>query len=499
MSTATQPRAPSLLARTTDLCASLRSRLTAHWPVALLSLVLFAVYSVYALARQATYLTAGYDLGIFDQAVREYAHFRAPIVALKGADYNIFADHFHPIIALAAPLYWLFDSPSTLLVLQAGLIAASVPFVHAFARRRRGAGAALAIAAVYGTGWALQAMVDFDFHEVAWGVPILAATIDALDRRDDRTLLACAGLLMLVREDMGVILVVIGLLRLWQRPRRTALWLIGVGAVGYFLVTALVIPAFAPNGRFAYWTFDALGSDLPHALANILAHPVRTARLFVTPSVKAETLGFFLVPLALLPLRSRYALIALPLLAERFFNSRSQVWSTHYHYNALPWVVLVLAMIDGGGRLGVFSRRLPARVVIGYLVAVAVLMNVVPNPTPKVFRRMATGEAWRVSQHLRDQRAAVAQLPSGACVSVDDRLAAQLTNRDRVTLPGVSTPRTDFVALDLSQATVGFELPTPQVILAEVQAKGYLTIFRQGDLIVLRSPGYAGPTAGCRP
>lgn len=483
-----------------QLGAALRAaRVAANRPITLLSLALFAVYSVYALARQVTYLTAGYDLGIFDQAVREYAHFHAPIVTLKGAGYNIFADHFHPIIALAAPLYWVFDSPATLLVVQSGLIAASVPFVYAFARRRMGSGAALAVAAVYGTGWALQAMVDFDFHEVAWGVPILAATIDALDRRDDRALLISAGLLMLVREDMGVIVVVIGLLRLLHRPRRTALWLVGTGAVGYFLVTALVIPAFAPNGQFAYWTFDALGQDLPHALVNIVAHPLRTVRLFVTPSIKAETLGFFLVPLALLPLRSRYALIAFPLLAERFFNSRDHVWTTHFHYNALPWVVLVLAMIDGGGRVGIWSRPVPRRVLIGYLVAVAVLISVVPNPTPMVFRRMATGEAWRVSQHLRDQRAAVAQLPSGVCVSVDDRLAAHLTNRDRVTLPGVSTPRTDFVALDLSQADVGFQLPTPQAVLADVRAKGYVPIFTQGDLIVLRSPDYAGPTPGCNP
>lgn len=483
-----------------QLGAALRAaRVAANRPITLLSLALFAVYSVYALARQATYLTAGYDLGIFDQAVREYAHFHAPIVTLKGAGYNIFADHFHPIIALAAPLYWVFDSPATLLVVQSGLIAASVPFVYAFARRRMGSGAALAIAAVYGTGWALQAMVDFDFHEVAWGVPILAATIDALDRRDDRALLISAGLLMLVREDMGVIVVVIGLLRLLHRPRRTALWLVGTGAVGYFLVTALVIPAFAPNGQFAYWTFDALGQDLPHALVNIVAHPLRTVRLFVTPSIKAETLGFFLVPLALLPLRSRYALIAFPLLAERFFNSRDHVWTTHFHYNALPWVVLVLAMIDGGGRLRIWSRPVPRRVMIGYLVAVAVLISVVSNPTPMVFRRMATGEAWRVSHHLRDQRAAVAQLPSGVCVSVDDRLAAHLTNRDRVTLPGVSTPRTDFVALDMSQADVGFQLPTPQAVLADVRAKGYVPVFTQGDLIVLRSPDYAGPTPGCNP
>ena len=49
------------------------------------------------------------------------------------------------------------------------------------------------VAGAYAVSWAIQAMVDFDFHEVAWGVPILVVAVDALDRRDDRTLLIAAG------------------------------------------------------------------------------------------------------------------------------------------------------------------------------------------------------------------------------------------------------------------------------------------------------------------
>ena len=465
-----------------------------------LTLALFLVYAGYAVSRQVTYLTAGYDLGIFDQAVRNYAHFRAPLVPLKGSHYNIFADHFHPIIAIAAPFYWLWNSPDVLLVGQATLIAASVPFVHAFAARRVSSPAALVIAAGYGCGWAIQAMVDFDFHEIAYAIPLLAAAIDALDRDDDRVLLLTAGLLLLVREDMGVLLVVLGLLRLLRRrrPAWTGWVLIAAGVLGYLVVTSLVIPAFAPNGRFAYWTFDALGPDLPHAVGNILAHPVHAGRLFVTPSVKVQTLGYLLVPLAFLPLRSRYFLIAVPLLAERFFNSRYMVWTTHYHYNALPWLVLVLAMVDGADRLGIWSRRGLRVVLLGWLLAVPVLLTIHDSVAPEVFRRMLNGRAFEVTQHLRDQRAAVAQVPVGVCVSMDDRLAPQLTNRDRVTLPGIPTPRTDYLVLDLSQREVGFQLDPPGVVLARARAAGFDTLFRQGDLIVLRSPTYTGPTAGCR-
>ena len=133
-------------------------------------------------------------------------------------------------------------------MLQAALIAASVPVVYPFALRRMPRSGALVVAVAYAVSWAIQAMVDFDFHEVAWGVPILAVAIDALDRRDDRTLLIVAGLLLLVREDMGVVLVMLGLLRLaLARPGRTGCLLIGGGLAGYLLVTALVIPAFAPE------------------------------------------------------------------------------------------------------------------------------------------------------------------------------------------------------------------------------------------------------------
>jgi len=478
---------------------SVRTRIGAHWQVAVLTGLLFVVYGGYGLTRQATYLTAGYDLGIFDQAVRNYSRFRAPEVPLKGAHYNILADHFHPIIALAAPLYWIWDSPSVLLLVQMALIAASVPVVYAFALRRMPRTGALVVAGAYAVGWAIQAMVDFDFHEVAWGVPILAVAIDALDRRDDRTLLIAAGLLLGVREDMGAVLVMLGLLRLAWRPRRTGYLLIGGGLAGYLLVTALVIPAFAPDGQFAYWTFDALGPDLPHALWTIVAHPVHTARLLVTPSIKAETLAYFLVPLALLPLRSRYSLIAVPLLAERFFNSRDHLWTTHFHYNALPWLVLVLAMVDGGARLGVWRRVWLYRAMLAWLVIVPVYLTSVANITPPVLRRIALGQAWATNDHLRDQQAAVRQVPHDVCVSVDDRLATHLVTTNRVTLPGISTPRTDYVVLDLGQQEVGYLLPTPQQVLADSRKAGFVEVFSQGNLLVLRSPDYTGPSTQCRP
>ena len=70
-------------------------------------------------------------MGNFEQAIRHYAHFEAPIVDLEGAGHNFLGDHWNPAIMVFAPFYRLFPGPQTLLVGQAVAIAlAVVPATH---------------------------------------------------------------------------------------------------------------------------------------------------------------------------------------------------------------------------------------------------------------------------------------------------------------------------------------------------------------------------------
>jgi uncharacterized membrane protein len=478
-----------------------------------LTLLFFGGYAAYSISRYATYLAAGYDLGIFDQAVRAYSHFRAPIVPLKGPGYNVLGDHFHPIIAVIAPLYRVWNSPCMLLLVQSALTAGTIPVVFRFTRRRTGRAVSLVICAAFGIGWAVQAMLDFDFHEIAFALPLAALAIDALDRCDDRQLLIAAGLLLAVREDMGVLLVVLGLLRLappaharrrkLDHPARRS-WpgvtLVVAGLVGYYLATSVIIPAFASNNHFAYWQYTELGPNLPAALGSMATHPWHAISLFFSPSVKAQSLAYLLVPLALVPLRSRYSWLALPLLAERYYNSRPELWTTHYHYSALPWLILVMAMVDGADRLGIFSRRVHRVALVAWLLVVPVWLTAFGTSAPSDLRRMLDGSAWRGSAHTSAQRAVVARLPRDACVAVDDHLAPHLTRRDHVSLADGQLGTADFVALDLNYDSIGGNGgPPPGKVLAEVEARRYRVVFTAERLVLLQSPGYTGPSAPCGP
>src|SRR5580704_10342729 len=112
------------------------------------------IYSVYSLFLYYTFKTSAYDLTIFDQAERSYAHFHPGISVIKGVhngfgpNFSVLGDHWSPILAALAPLYWIYGSPVTLLVAQAVLFALAIPPLWVFTRRAF-AGGTKAVAAAY--------------------------------------------------------------------------------------------------------------------------------------------------------------------------------------------------------------------------------------------------------------------------------------------------------------------------------------------------------------
>src|SRR5260370_37895048 len=99
----------------------------------------FTAYTALSVSRYVRRAPASWDLGIFTEAVQQYGHFHAPVVAIRGAGFDLLGDHFHPTMAVLGPVFRLLPSPVTLLVAQALLTAVSVvPIPRAGARLRGG-------------------------------------------------------------------------------------------------------------------------------------------------------------------------------------------------------------------------------------------------------------------------------------------------------------------------------------------------------------------------
>ena len=92
-------------------------------------------YSLYGLFRHWRFDSSAYDLGIFDQVLWHLSRFEAPSSTIRGYS-NMLGDHFSPILALLAPLYWMAPAPEAIIVAQAILLAISIVPVWRYARRR---------------------------------------------------------------------------------------------------------------------------------------------------------------------------------------------------------------------------------------------------------------------------------------------------------------------------------------------------------------------------
>jgi len=489
----------------------------AQWVAVWVLTALTAVgYSVFALARYHTFKTGSYDLVIFDQAVRSYAHFRPGISIIKGLHngfgpgFSVLGDHWSPILAVLAPLYWVFNGPQTLLVAQAVLFALAIPSLWMFTRRAFGGGQAAVVAAylvsvVYLLSWPIASALYFTFHEVAFAPVLTAVALERLQAGRLRTALIALAALLLVKEDMGLLVAGIGLYLAVARPRvvprqgLVAVALIGAGIADTLIATYVLIPAFGGRSGY-YWAYTALGSNAGQAIQHLITHPVSSLDVLITPRVKLFTMLWLFGAFCFLPLFSPISLALIPLLLERMLGSVfPNWWVTAFQYNAFLVVILACAAVDGAVRLdrspllarwrsGPGTRAGPVALsCVTVMCAVAVFL--VPQ--------FAFRHAFQPSYYQRDARmnaaaAAVAAVPSGVTVEAVNHLGPQLSARDTVLLwdgDGSSPLYPPWVVADGASRAFTFASLGQQVRrIALLKRSGYQIVFsRDGYLVLYRS------------
>jgi len=492
-------------------------------------------YCVFALARFHTFHDGSYDLVIFDQAVRSYAHFQPGISIIKGLHngfgphFSVLGDHWSPILAALAPLYWIYSGPQTLLVAQAVLFALAIPPLWLFTRRAFGGGqravvAAYLVCVAYTLSWPIAAALNFNFHEVAFAPVLTAVALERLQAGRLRTALIALAALLLVKEDMGLLVAGIGLYLLVARPalvprqRLVAAAIIVVGLADTVLATYVLIPAFGGRSDY-YWAYTSLGSNAGQAAWHLVTHPASSLQLLVTPRVKLTTVLWLFGAFCFLPLLSPITLAVIPLLLERMMGSVfPNWWSTSFQYNAFLVVVLVCAAVDGAARLDRWvtrARQRPAPAIEGAgdragrpagagraggsggIVALgcAVAMCVVAVCLVPVFHFRAAlhPSFFQRNARMNAAAAAVAHVPSGVTVEAVNYLGPALSARDTVLLwdgDGSSPLRPPWVVADTAKRQFTFSTRGQQrERVALLERTGYQVVFKRRGYVVLHRIG----------
>jgi uncharacterized membrane protein len=484
------------------------------WAIALTA---FGAYAVISLSRLMQLNPSSWDLGIFTEYVKQYAHLHAPIVDIRAPGFNLLGDHFQPIVALLAPFFRVFPSSATLVIGQALLAAASIFPVSQLAREKLGVGPARAIAVAYGFSWGLQQLAQFDFHEIAFAVPLLAFSLSALASGHPKAAMWWALPLVFVKEDqgytvgaIGIYLIVAGLrARAPADPAdpqgRSRVWagqfLLVWGFAWSFVAIGLIIPHFNPAHVYQYWNDGGVMAPSGHPSVLGLIRQL----LHAWPD-KLQTLVLLLLPTAFIALRSPIALIAAPSLLLRFVSTDSSFWGTYWHYNATVMPIFFIAAIDALARIGAAmdadaaasgpagwasgrqglwpatkagARRYGAAMMVAIAVPLAFQF-----PLSEVWN----AQTYRISPHVSQAEAAMAQVPDGATVLTTLDLLAPLAARtDTFWIGNAGNPQTQYIVFDGLNSDYSPAIKNVPAFIASLYPPGtYTEIFSSGDVYVFR-------------
>lgn len=416
-----------------------------------LALLLFfaLVYSLVSLVNQVNFRTSALDLGYEAQAVTDFAHLRAPRVTLllDAPPTAYLANHFSLTPALAVPFYYLVGPVWALLLLQLGAVLVGLVGAWRYARYVGASEGQANWGLVFlGSQWGIFSALGYDFHNNVLGamaLPWLARWV--AQQRWGRAALA-AVFIVVSKENLALWLAFVLLGLAWQhRQQRGVVWRAAVGAglaLGYFVViTHYLMPALDTTHRpyTQLARYGELGDSLPAIAWHLLTHPSQLWRTLFSNTLPDTTYDYIKLELwvallvsggwALLR-RPWYALMLVPILAQKLLANDAGFWGLNYQYSIEIAPVLTLAVADTLASRRSASGRWP-----WVLVPVALFTIVTLYMRRSTWYDRSTTN-FLVGRHYRPAypdraglRAALARVPAGVSLSASSSLVPHLSNR----------------------------------------------------------------------
>ncbi len=418
-------------------------------------------YSTLSIVRHNNFQSGGFDLGIYDQAVWQYANFQWPYNTIK--DRFILGDHLTLTLPLLAPLFWLWSDARMLLVFQAFWISFSALAIYkiAFVRLRntkldprvkpeddrKNEVIAMCFAVVYSLFYGIQYLVYFDFHPVVIGVGLLAWIAYFLESGKTRWLMVSVPLLLLTQENMGLALAGLGFIYMFrQKFRKVSVIFIIVGIL-YSLIASQVIVLFSPVG-FEY-------------LPEIPLHPLVLVTRFFDHPEKLQVWWWSFASFSFFPLFSPGTMIAVAADLAQYFTTGDhfvQMWTPYKHHRAILGVFLTLGTLDVLMIARHFIKKVHTRYIQskpgfeilnalkpsfrrsklgfeGLMVLLMVGMTVLFQYVWHLpLNKLVKAEYWREAQWMRDSRELIALVPNDAAVATQQNFVPHLSHRNKIFL-----------------------------------------------------------------
>ncbi len=292
------------------------------------------------------------------------------------------AIHNDIFLALLAPFYFIYESPATLLVIQALILGLGAFAVYkitqrVFVKNKYKNQFSLMFSLGYLLYPPLQLANIFEFHSVTLATTFLLFMFYFWLIKRYRWSFIFFVLALLTKEQVALTTGFFGAYVLYSRfkpkndsEKRFALTLTATSAIWFLISVFVIIPYFrGGNEHFALKYFDWIKENPLFAIFKVATNPKTYSYLF-------NLLG----PLGFLSLLSPLQLlIALPEFTINLFSKNPNLRNIIYHYTAVITPFVFISVIYGAQKL---IKRIGERNSLSYLLLFVFLFAVLVGPLP---------------------------------------------------------------------------------------------------------------------
>lgn len=462
--------------------------------------------------------STSWDLGQYHQIIWNSLHGRLFENTYILDAHSFLGKTFSPILLAFVPLYAIWSNPIVLLLVQTLAVGLSSIPLYWFARKKLGHLLALVVALTFFLSPAVENSVLTEFHEITLIVPILSFSTFFLLRRNYGAFLPCLALGLLVKEEVGLVMVALGIfILIFQRNWKLGLAVSSFGLIWVALLVQFIIPFFrgAEFGQAFYYfgkgaiggggaRYGYLGTSLAEILATVITKPDIVIQHVLIPA-KLEYLFHLFVPLAFVPfLGIEVALLALPTIAYSLLSDYALQYSIRSYYFSPLLPFLFFALIIGVERLLKWSdssplfswcNRNPTINSTSSKVAVSVLLLVTSGTSyffqaPGPFGQYFESERYVLDSHAILANRLMNSIPSGVTVVAQNEFLARLSDRVRIyEIPIPDYRQVDYLFADRTRFWYGVH----QAYWEDSLATGFFELLSDEDGFLLarrREPAF---------
>lgn len=397
--------------------------------------------------QYATFDLQAPDVPRFSQAI--WNTLRGRFLYSSIIDDSILSFHFSPFLALLSPLLLLWSDVRILFLAQLLAVAATGLILQRLLQEERPRLAPWFLLAFY-LNPALHEVALQELRRVIFAMPFIALALYGLHKRRYPLLALGLALALLCKEDVSIIVFMVGLhLLLFRREWKWGAPLMLAGLAWAIAVPFWVMPAISKIGEAGYpqLNYFSFWGDTPGEIVSNMARDPLALPRYMLDRAGLRALWRTFLPLGLvLPfLAPSVALIALPSLGLLLLSNMPTMHRLVDWYLA-PLLPILFAAV------ALALLRLPrprAAQATALLLGTGLLGFFLYSPAP--FGGQYRPDAYRLTEHHRMAREVVQAIPPEAAVAAQDAYLAHLAHRRhlyRYPWISVEPEQLDYYVLD---------------------------------------------------